>query len=197
MCGDFYQSCVQNPRNLAADYGPTSLDIPVIFTFNSLYQLPLGRGKPYVTSGPAAAIVGNWQINGIFSARSGLPFNPCCVGDIANAGGGSQRYNISGNPYGPKTPAEFFNPAAFLVPADGTYGTAGINSLRGPDYWDVDFSVFRDFPFAESRKLQFRAEFFNIFNHPNYANPSCPQCAITSTTGQGNRDVQLALKLLF
>jgi hypothetical protein len=196
VCGDFFAGCVQNPYNIAADYGPTALDIPLIFTFNSVYQLPFGKAKKYLTSGSSAAILGNWQINGIFSARSGLPFNPCCAADVANAGGGSQRYNLVGDPY-LRQGWTWFNPAAFVVPASGTYATTGVNSLRGPHYWDTDFSVFRDFPFTESMKLQFRAEFFNIFNHPNYSNPSCYNCDITSTTGQGNRDIQLVLKLLF
>ncbi len=196
ICGDFFATYVQNPYNIAADYGPTSLDIPFMFTFNSVYRLPFGHGRKYVTSGPATRILGDWQINGIFVARGGLPFNPCCVGDIANAGGGSQRYNISGDPY-LEQGWEWFNPSAFVVPASGTYATTGVNSLHGPHYWDADFSVFRDFRFSETKKLQFRAEFFNIFNHPNYSTPGCYNCDITSTTGRGNRDIQLVLKLLF
>ena len=196
VCGDFFATCVQNPYNLAADYGPTSLDIPFMFTFNAVYRLPLGHRQRYVSSGPASKILGDWQINGIFVARSGLPFNPCCVGDIANAGGGSQRYNISGDPY-QEHGWQWFNPSAFVIPASGTYSTTGVNSLHGPHYWDTDFSVFRDFPFTETMKVQLRAEFFNIFNHPNYSNPGCYNCDITSTTGQGNRDIQLVLKLLF
>jgi hypothetical protein len=95
---------IQNPYNTAADWGPTSLDIPNIFTANGLYKLPFGKGQKYVSSGPGAAILGDWQLNGIFVARSGLPINACCAGDPANTGSNGERYVVTGNPYGAKTP---------------------------------------------------------------------------------------------
>lgn len=217
ICGTDFNTCVQNPYNLSADRGPTNLDVPLVTTFNAGYQLPFGHGKSYVTSGPGAVILGGWQVNSIITARSGIVINPSngANGDTANAGGGTQRVNFTGNPNAgaPHTSSAWFNPTAFALPAAGTYGTAGLNSLRGPGYWDVDFSLFRDIPIYERMKFQFRAETFNLFNHPNLSNPNGSYAGfttgaggavtynngfntITSTTGT-NRVIQLAGKLLF
>jgi hypothetical protein len=205
QCGDFSASCIQNPNNLLADYGPTDLDIPLVFTFNTAYQLPFGKGKQFLTTGPASAILGGWQLNGIVTARSGTVINPTngINGDTANAGGGNQRVNFVSNPNSgaPHTINAWFNPAAFALPANGTYGNAGIDSLRGPGFWDVDSSLFRNISFTERATLQLRVEAFNLFNHPNLANPNGSFGgggfnAITGTTGT-NRVLQLAGKILF
>jgi len=205
--GEQFNLCIQNPLNPRGDYGPSMLSIPLIFTFNGTYQLPFGKGQRYVTSGFASAIVGNWQINAIIAARSGQVINPQTnAGDVANQGGGLQRASYVSNPNvgAPHQLNEWFNTAAFVLPASGTFGNAGINSLRGPDYKNVDFSVFRNFPFTERFTLQFRCEFFNIFNHPNLGNPnnsfgSSSFNTITSTvSGPGaNRVIQFGAKLLF
>jgi hypothetical protein len=133
------------------------------------------------------------------------PTNP--NGDVANAGGGSQRINITGNPNSgaPHKLTQWWNPSSFSLPASGTYGNAQINSLRGPGYWSDDFSVFRDITITERLRSQLRFESFDIFNHPNLANPGLPFSAggntITNTvpvTGPGaQRDIQFAFKLLF
>lgn len=185
------------------------MDIPLIFTFNATYELPFGRGKHFAQSGPASYIAGNWQINTIFAARSGTVINPTngLNGDVANAGGGAQRLSFVSSPENgaPHKITGWWNASAFAEPATGTYGNASINSLRGPGYWSDDLSVFRDFPFSERFKLQFRAEAFDVFNHPNLGNPGANLSgnfniitSTVSTSGPGaNRDLQLALKLLF
>jgi hypothetical protein len=210
--GDFSNICIQNIYNISkssGDYGRTDLDIPFIFTFSGTYKLPFGKGERFINTGAAAYILGNWQINTFLSARSGTVLNPTngANGDTANAGGGSQRVNITGNPNnGPHTKAAWFNASDFSLPADGTYGNAQINSLRGPKYWSDDFSVFRDIPITERLKGQFRFESFDIFNHPNLGNPGGSFGGggfntITNTvpvTGPGaQRDIQFAFKLLF
>jgi TonB dependent receptor len=220
--GDFSNVCLQNIYNQAGDYGPSYLSIPLLFTFNATYQLPFGKGKRYATGGVGSAVFGNWQVNGIVAARSGTVINPTngANGDTANVGGGNQRINYVGKPNSgaPHSKTAWFNASAFALPANGTFGNASINSLRGPGYRNVDFSLFRDFPFTERATLQFRVESFDVFNHPNLANPNGSFSGvhtnsdgstslngsfntITSTvptTGPGaNRDIQLALKLLF
>jgi hypothetical protein len=225
--GDFSNQCIQNLYDFTGDYGPSDLDVPLIFTFNANYALPFGKGRQYMNSGAAAWILGDWQVNTILAIRSGLVSNPTngLNTDTANSGDGSneQRINYVGNPEkgAPHTKAAWWNPTAFALPANGTFGNAGINSLRGPGYWNDDFSLFRDIPFTERFKLQFRAEAFDVFNHPNLGYPGGGSQAnfsgstttggvtsykngfnlITNTvpsTGPGaNRNLQLALKLIF
>jgi hypothetical protein len=211
--GDFSNICIQDLYNTgknSGDYGRTDLDVPYIFTLNATYRLPFGKGEPYVNSGPAAAIVGNWQLNTLLAIRSGTVINPTngASGDIANAGGGNERVSFTGNPNSgaPHKLTDWFNAGAFSLPASGTYGNAQINSLRGPGYWSDDFSVFRDIPITERLKVELRFESFDIFNHPNLGNPNGSDGGggfntITNTvpiTGPGaQRDIQFAFKLLF
>jgi hypothetical protein len=205
-CGnDTDNNCTQNEYNPTGDYGPTYLDVPLIFTFNAVYELPFGKGRQHLNSGAAGAILGNWQLNSIILARSGILVNPATSQNNTNTGGGVPRANVTGDPESgaPHTVGEWWNTAAFTVPAPGTFGNAGLNSLRGPGYWNVDLSVFRDFPITERAKVQFRFETFDLFNHPNFASPNGSVGAgnfgtITSTFNPGgNRDIQFALKLLF
>jgi hypothetical protein len=213
-CGDFFQQCIQDPYNLKGEYGPSALDVPLIFTLSTLYELPFGKNKQFVTEGVGAAILGGWQLNTIIALHSGIPvtlLDAANNGDTANVGGGQQRGNIISNPNSgaPHTPAEWFNSAAFAIPTPGTYGDAGLNSLRGPDFKDVDFAVVRTFSFTERFKLQFRAEMFDLFNHPNFYFGNQPTGNLTLTNGSfnqitstvngpgNNRDIQFALKLMF
>ena len=171
-CDDYWEGCnVQNPYNLRSNRSVAHTDVPLVFTFSSLYELPFGRGKSFATSGPQSALLGGWQINGILSSRSGTPFTPSINFDNANSNGASNRPNVIGSTSGPRTLNEWFNTAAYAVPAPFTYGSAGRDSLRGPRYTDLDFSLFRDFKIHERYVVRFRAEVYNLFNHPNFANP--------------------------
>ncbi len=201
-CADYWEGCnIQNPYKLKGDRGPNDVDIPVVFTFSGVYELPFGKGKSFATEGAKAKVLGGWQVNGIVAARDGSPFTPKINFDNANANGGSQRPNVVGPTIGPKTLKEYFNTAAYAVPAPYTYGDAGRNSLRGPGYTDVDFSLFRDFTVHEGITFQFRAESFNFLNHPNFSNPDSTLedgtfGQITSTNGSP-REFQLAGKVNF
>jgi hypothetical protein len=211
--GDFSNTCIQNiyaTGRHSGDYGRTDLDIPFVLTFNAAYKLPFGKGQQYLNSGPASFIVGNWQLNTLLAARSGTVINPTngANGDEANAGGGSQRINFVGDPMkgAPHKRDDWFNAAAFAPVPVGTYGNAGINSLRGPGFWSDDFSIFRDIPITERFKGQLRFEAFDVFNHPNLGNPGGSFGGggfntITNTVnvnGPGaQRDIQFAFKLLF
>jgi hypothetical protein len=215
--GDFSNVCISDPYNTAKDYGPSDLDIPLIFTFNATYALPFGAGKQYASNGFAAKAFGDWQLNTILAIRSGTVVNPTNGGgnngDIANigynnAGDGAQRANFVSDPNkgAPHTRAEWWNTSAIQAPPNGTFGNAGINSLRGPGYWSDDLSLFRDIPVTEQMKLQFRFEAFDVFNHPNLGTPGGSInnggfntiTSTVSTSGPGSqRELQLALKLLF
>lgn len=204
-CADFWEACnFQNTYNLNAERGPSPLDVPLVFTFGSVYELPFGRGKTYLRSGGAAgALLGNWQVNGIFSARSGTPFTPNINFDNANVGYPvGQRPDVVGDPHlSNPSISEWFNTAAYKVAPAYTFGDAGRDSLRGPRYVNLDLSVFRNFQLFEKANLQFRAEFFNSLNHPNFANPDATLedasvGSISSIVGSP-RNIQFALKFSF
>lgn len=203
-CASFWEACsIQNPYDLNAERGPSPLDVPLVFTFSPGYELPFGKGKPHLNQGPASWFLGNWQVNGIFSARSGTVYTPTINFDNANVGGGvTERPNVVGNPTLPNpTVGEWFNVNAFALSAPYNYGNAGRDSLRGPGFWNFDFSVFRTFDIVERLHLQFRAEFFNIFNHADFSNPSAtlgnPNFGVITSTANNPRTIQGALKLIF
>lgn len=203
-CADFWEGCsIQNPYDLSAERGPSPLDVPLVFTFSPGYELPFGKSQRYLTHGPASWILGDWQVNGIFSARSGTVFTPSINFDNANVGGGvTERPNLVGNPSLSNPSAnEWFNVNAFAFPAPYTYGDLGRDSLRGPAFWNFDFSIFRTFDIVERLHLQLRGEFFNIFNHPDFGNPSAtlgnPNFGVITSQANNPRTIQLAGKLTF
>jgi hypothetical protein len=206
-----------DPYNWHRDYGNANWDVRHRFVTNFNYELPFfGPGH----SGLLRYTLGGWQANGIVTVQSGMPFNVVMGGDNANTGTiGIQRPNIAGptnascdgsNPRG-----NCVNLTAFQQPARFTFGNAGRNLLRGPGIANVNFSAFKNFTFLERYTLQFRAEFFNLFNTPIFNNPNntlplLPTVTaytpsniqnfgtITSTrTGYDNRQIQFALKFLF
>jgi hypothetical protein len=124
-------------------------------------------------------VIGGWQAGGILSLESGLPFT-VNLGGFDNAGLGTtspaQRPDtIPGSNYCGSTtlgkPTEWFNPDIFSLPASGTYGDTPRNSMCGPALYDLDFSMLKETKLTERATLQFRGEFFNILNHPNFAVP--------------------------
>lgn len=202
-CSDLFVNCnIQNGYDLRQERSNSSLDVPVVATASVVYALPVGHGQTYLSKGVAGAILGNWQVNGLLIARSGTPFTTTINNDNANANGGTQRPNVIGNPYaGSHTIAHFFNTAAFEQAPLYQFGTAGRNSLRGPHFTNVDLSLFRYFPIWHEHRAEFRAEAFNLFNHPQFANPDGvlqdPTFGqITATTGNP-REIQLAVKYTF
>ena len=147
--------------------------------------------------------------------RSGLPFTPVISSDTANTGVTNQRPNVNGSPIMVGQPNCWFYVAAnsactalapgststFTVPATFTYGNGGRNILRGDSLKQFDFTLMKTFPITEQRVLQFRAEMFNILNHPVFATPSN---AINNASGgqvsstlNAARIIQLALKFSF
>ena len=198
----------QDPYAPAA-YGSRSVagtDLRNIFSVNTLYQVPVGRGQRFSTGSSAADyVLGNWQVNNIFFARSGLPFTPFISSDIANTGntGGYETADVVGSPYLAKRNAsEWFNTAAYAVPAGYTYGTAGRDSLRTNGYYELDTSLFRLFPIGNERQIEFRAEAFNLLNnavlgYPNADLNSGAAFGTVNTTANTAREVQLGLKVRF
>src|SRR5262249_16299165 len=140
-----------------------------ILTYSAIYDLPFGKGKKMANTGIAKALLGGWQLNGLWTWESGIPLNFSASSTSLNAAGNSQRplvvapVEILGNE-GPGT--YWFNPSAFANPPAGTIGNVGRNILHGPHLFSINGSVFRRFSFGERLKLEFRAEAYNLTNTP-------------------------------
>ncbi|MGA2982620.1 MAG: carboxypeptidase regulatory-like domain-containing protein [Terriglobia bacterium] len=195
----------QNPWDLEAEYGRSLFDARQRFVFSYQWQLPYWKEAQIWYQ----RALGNWQLNGIFSAGSGTPFtvydssDPSLQGQSPEISGFvGDRPNLVGNPnHGPKIASEWFNTQAFQhVTQLGTFGDAGRNIVQAASLTQWDFAVFKNFRLAESKTLEFRAEFFNILNQVNFGVPnddiSSPTFAQVQTA-LPPRQIQLALKLLF
>ena len=185
------------------DYGNANWDIRHRFVTTFIYDLPRFNGSNSVLRWT----LGYWQANGIFTVQSGTPINVIIGPDQANIGRPNQRPNLVGTPSancGSGHLLRCINSTAFAMPALFTFGSAGRNLIFGPGLVDADFSLFKNIPIKERTALQFRAEMFNIFNHPNFANPGNPAAVwntasfgnITQTTTD-NRDIQFGAKFIF
>jgi hypothetical protein len=213
----------EDPYNPRGSRGPASFSIPQMLSANLIYELPFGKNKLFASgSSLVNYIIGNWQINSIFTAHSGQAINVTAAGDIANTGnaGTYERADLVGDPFRPgsvdanpacsaptgptRTRNQWFNPCAFKTPAIGTLGNAPRNFIRGPQFWNVDASVHRIFPIHENLALKLDIETFNALNHPVLGNPASSVTTpstlgtITSVaTGNNQRILQFAGKIQF
>ena len=139
-------------------------------------DLPFGRGKKFANGGPVSWLVRDWQINGTFSAYTGVPFTVGADGSSLNAPGNAQTADqvkpVVEKLGGIGRNVPFFDPLAFRTITDVRYGSSGRDILRGPGVVNSDLSIFRTFPLTEKLNLQFRAEAFNFTNTPHFNNPS-------------------------
>ena len=214
----------QNPYNLAAERGLSDFDVRHRLVFSPVAELPFGHGRRYLTSGPAAAIFGGFQLSGIFSFQSGRPFT-VSNSSTNNSGyyGNNDRPNVIANPSAATntstgapthTVAQWFNTAAFtsapafkltngVVTQVGQFGNESRNNIIGPRYTDLDLTLSRNFPIFERVTGQFRAESFNLLNHPNFLNPLSNGTLYgtsafgTITQANNPRDLQFSLRILF
>jgi hypothetical protein len=198
----------QDPRYRFLDRGNSSFDIRHRLTQSVLYNLPFGTGKRFhAPQGWINNAFGNWQLNTILIFQTGLPFTPSLASPVANTGTGS-RPNRTGDPSLPNpTLNRWFNTALdvpgapWATPALYTFGNAGRGILRGPGRTNVDFSVFKEFAVRERFRVQFRSEFFNVFNHPQFDLPNASIGSAVSGTISGtvgtSRDIQFGLRLVF
>lgn len=191
----------QDPRNIAAERGNSITDMRHRLTLSYLWELPFGNGKRFLDRhGVADWVLGGWQMNGILTVQTGLPFSPVLQTSTTNTGTGS-RPNLIGPVTYARTLQNWFSTGAFGTPAPYTYGNAGRNILFGPGRWNWDMSLFKDFVIHEQTRFQLRAEGFNIFNHPQFGQPNAsignPQAGtITSTVGNP-RQLQMGLRFQF
>lgn len=224
---------VQDAYRANLEHGPVTPDLRHRFTVSYLYELPVGHGRHFLgdMKGAGEAVLGGWQVAGITSAQTGEAVTAVMSTDFSNTGSLSYRPNQVANPYdfsfntasqasdyqcsnpGHQTLDCWFNQAAFVTPplAPGqqsahAYGDSKIGNLRGPDLVDFDFVLQKNFKVFEEQQLQFRAEFFNLFNHPNFGLPNggagqtpvdFPGAAAITNTATDNRQVEFALKYTF
>jgi hypothetical protein len=233
---DFVPNASQpdNSFNPSGERANSNFDTRQRLSWNFVYELPKPQMMP--------KLLGGWVVNGIVSVQTGQPVNVSYLfeGDFNGSDEYFGRPDVVGNPFaGRDLPNTFLNAAAFAVPCTwdasagscvpGTqhFGNLGRNAFTAPGYWNFDFSLARNFQVTEKAKLQLRADFFNLFNHPNFSNPLLPAFGVdflggslpnaqgtgtgsipitaTPDVGSGNpylggggpRDIQLALKATF
>jgi hypothetical protein len=147
-----------------------------MFTMSWVYQMPFGSGKKWATGGVGRAILGGWQVQGLWAMYSGSPFSVSADGTSLNASGNTQRANqVKANvamPHGTGVGQSWFDPLAFAQVTTAAFGTAGFNSLFGPGVVNFDTGLSREFRVREKYQIQFRADAFNLCNTPHFSNPS-------------------------
>jgi hypothetical protein len=227
-----------NPQNASCqkcDTASGAWDATHVVNGNVVYQLPFGQGKQMLNNGGvAAAVLGNWEVTTTALARTGFPVNVLLPSSFTAVDGSSGTLRpdlvpgVSLTPPGGSRIGEWINPAAFQLPASVTvagntyyeFGTAPRDLFRGPGTWQIDLGLAKHIPITERANLEFRSEFFNIFNHPQLGPPSA-ECnlsapdtpcasgfgAISTTVntatpvspvGSGTpREIQFALRLSF
>ncbi len=192
--------------DLNADEGPARYDQRHRAAISGGYELPFGRGKRWLSGGgPATYLLGDWQVQGIVRLGSGFPFtvtstNVCQCGSFVpqRVNFASGRESDAGKLENP-TPTLWFDSTAYNVPAAGTQGTAGRNTVRGPGTQRVDFSVSKRFPIDKAR-VEFRWEVFNLFNHANFGTPDSNisnSTVGTITTADDGRNMQFGLRFVW
>ncbi len=189
--GDGDEVSPQNPLCLACETASGTWDARHVFNANAVYRLPFGVDKPMLNHpGIASAIAGNWELTTMALARTGFPVNVLMPSSYIAPDGasGTERPDlvpgVSLTPPGGRTTTKWINPAAFAAPA-GEFGTAPRDLARGPGTWQIDMSADKTFLLGERARLEFRSEFYNIFNHPQ---PGQPQATFnpSNTTGFGS-----------
>jgi len=198
----------QDPRYRFLDRGNSAFDVRQRYSQTFLYELPIGKGKRVnISQKWADTLVGGWQMNMILSKQTGLPFTPTLANSVANTGTTS-RPNLAGDWHiAEPTLTRWFNTdlnkagAPWATPAQFNFGNAGRGILRGPGRTNLDFSVLKQFAITERFRLQFRGEFFNLFNHPQFDLPGAslgsPSAGTIISTVGTPRDIQGSLRLSF
>ena len=165
----------QNSYDLAAEKGRADFDQKLRWVLSFDYELPFGKAGSHLSNGLVDAAFGGWHLGGIYTLASGFPFSPYIGNDTSNTGTqGIPRPDQlrDGNlPRGQRTATHWFDVAAFAAPSGFAFGNAGRNVLIGPGQNVFDWSLRKEFVLTERQRLEFRAEFFNAFNHPNFAQP--------------------------
>lgn len=205
-----------NAYDYSLERGNSPFDTTHRFVGNVIWNLPVGKGGMILNNGGLASrVIGGWQFNSIVTLETGTPFTVTAPDNSATGGNHQSRANCISDPFvgattdpskiaGGGAPGFYLNPAAFAIPALGTFGNCAPRAFHGPGLENVDMSLFKQFLITEHWKVELRGEFFNAFNHANFTNPSA-SIAPASLGSFGKvfntvtdpREIQFALKLYF
>ena len=190
----------------ACEMGPTYFDAKFMFVPSFVYQLPFGRDKKYGSAWNKGvdAVLGGWQLGGIYTAHTGYPLTIKYNADTSGTGQRSYRVNVVGTPHdlhqiGPGN--EWLDISAYAAPSKGQYGNIGVGTARGPGMSRFDLSLSKQFHITEAKYFELRGEAFNLFNTPIFLSPASQ--TITSTlfgqirSSEGERNMQIVGKLYF
>jgi len=202
----------QNLYDRHSEWGPCYYDVAHVLSSYAVYELPVGRHKrwgrnltPFVN-----AVIGDWQLGGIAQFHGGFPLT-IYAGDASGTNSRGPRANCIAPPHvfgrkpasdpftGQFSGYQWFDPTSYAPAAPGTFGTCGVGTVRGPDLRTADLSVQKEFPLSESKRLEFRAEFFNVTNTAILNSPVIglsPYLGLINSS-QGERNIQFALKFYF
>jgi hypothetical protein len=185
----------QDPANRNADHAVCDADLRHTWTNSFVYDIPSFANRG------VNAIAGNWRPSFLLSIHPGFPYSPSSGADNSLTGVGQDRPNVVGDPYVRNmTRRVWVTPAAYVANAPGTFGNAGYNSLLGPGYFGLDANLTRSFQITERHRFELRFEFFNLLNHPNFANPANSIRSVTFGVLQSAGDpriLQFAAKYSF
>jgi len=194
----------RDPFNKRLDYGVAGDSVNSNWVTAVVWDIPAGK---HAQSSLMRALFDGWQVNGIYTIHSGYPFTVNSGLDNSFSGIGGDTGDLIGNPLlstgrsRADKLAEWFNTSAFHVNAVGTFGNTGINAFRGPAYWDLDTGVIKHFRLQEHLNGEFRSLFYNIFNHPNFANPNgvvtSPTFGQITGTSADPRVIEFAARISF
>jgi hypothetical protein len=207
----------QNLYDPRAEWGDCYYDVTHDLTAYAVYDLPIGNGKKFAAnaSKPLNALIGGWQVSPIWTWRGGFPLD-ISASDETTTGSQGGRADCLARPSYPKTfvstgtnsvALQWFDPNNYSNPNNFQFGTCGVTPVRGPGLNDVDLTLHKSFTITESKRIEFRTDFTNLFNHPILTSPSTgcgggagDPCAFglgQITGSEGERNIQFALKLYF
>jgi hypothetical protein len=198
----FEAAIPQDNNNLSAEKGP-ACDVRHRFALSAVYDLPALQ-----MSAVSRTVSKDWHVSALYQVQTGFPFTVSVLGDTANAGTllgeNPVRANYTGQPIfpsGTRNATQWFNPAAFAVPAAFTFGNMGRNSIYGPGLQTMDLALSRTFAVRDRAKFEFRSEFFNVFNRTNLGTPNrfvnTPQFGTITEAATPGREIQLSARLSF
>jgi hypothetical protein len=193
-----------NNHDPERDYGLSDFDVDHRLVGSFVYNLPIGRGERLAgdATGVKNAVIGGWQLNGIYTWQRGFPITI----QAADLGGlndafGTNRADLVGDPdVGKRTINQWFNTAAFAQPAAGAFGSSKRNILRGPGLNNLDLAAFKNFDVWRGTRVQFRLESFNALNHTQFSGVSTNLTSSNFgvvTSARPGRINQLGLKFIF
>jgi outer membrane receptor protein involved in Fe transport len=202
---------VQDAYNPKASRGYAGTNVPQAIAINTLYDIPVGPGRRFSTGNKFGDyVLGNWRLTNIFTARSGQNQTVVDTADIANIGNPNayERGNLVGNPFGGfhRSAGEWFNTAAFAIPAQYTFGNSYRGLIQGQRLINFDTSVIRSFPLWRETEFQFQVQAFNLFNHPvfglneyNSTDLNSPSTfgSVDGAQANTNRELQVSGKIVF